>query len=91
VGQPFVFVLMRVNPQARLTVQTVMTLSEHGPVIQPPLRERVAYPTSMIDGRTAQEIDSSGPAAQEIAKLWQSVKSRFDEKTNSRIRSVPYE
>lgn len=31
-GKPFVFVLTRVNPQARLTVQTVMTLSEHGAV-----------------------------------------------------------
>jgi chromosome partitioning protein len=83
-GRPFVFVLTRVNPQARLTVQTVMTLSEHGPVIKPPLRERVGYPTAMIDGRTAQEIDPSGPAAQEVAELWRSVKSRFDEKTKSR-------
>jgi chromosome partitioning protein len=83
-GRPFVFVLTRVNPQARLTVQTVMTLSEHGPVIQPPLRERVGYPTAMIDGRTAQEIDPSGPAALEVAELWKSVKSRFDEKTISR-------
>ena len=83
-GRPFVFVLTRVNPQARLTTQTVMALSEHGVVIQPPLRERVAYPTSMIDGRTVQEIDSSSPAAQEIAELWQSVKSRFDAKTNKR-------
>jgi chromosome partitioning protein len=83
-GRPFVFVLTRVNPQARLTVQTVMTLSEHGPVIQPPLRERVGYPTAMIDGRTAQEIDPSGPAALEVAELWKSVKSRFDEKTSSR-------
>jgi chromosome partitioning protein len=83
-GRPFVFVLTRVNPQARLTVQTVMALSEHGVVIKPPLRERVGYPTAMIDGRTAQEIDANGPAAQEVAELWRSVKRRFDEKTNVR-------
>lgn len=82
-GKPFVFVLTRVNPQARLTVQTVMTLSEHGAVIQPPLRERVGYPTAMIDGRTAQEIDPNGAAAQEVSELWESVKRRFDEKTKS--------
>lgn len=82
-GKPFVFVLTRVNPQARLTVQTVMALSEHGQVLQPPLRERVGYPSSMIDGRTAQEIDPSGHAAQEVAELWKNVKSRFDEKTKT--------
>jgi chromosome partitioning protein len=85
-GRPFVFVLTRVNPQAKLTVQTVMTLSEHGAVIQPPLRERVGYPTSMIDGRTVQEIDPGGPAALEVAQLWVSVKNRFDEKTKSTVR-----
>lgn len=83
-GRPFVFVLTRVNPQARLTMQTVMALSEHGVVIKPALRERVGYPTAMIDGRTAQEIDANGPAAQEVAELWQSVKRRFDEKTTIR-------
>lgn len=79
-GKPFVFALTRVNPQARLTIQTVMALSEHGPVLQPALRERVAYPASMIDGRTAQELDPKGPAGQEIAELWSNVKRRFDEK-----------
>ena len=83
-GTPFVFVLMRVNPQARLTMQTAMTLSEHGVVLQPPIRERVSYPTSLIDGRTVQEIEPNGPAAQEVAELWQNVKRRFDAKTNSR-------
>ena len=83
-GKPFVFVLTRVNPQAKLTVQTVMTLSEHGTVIQPALRERVAFPTSMIDGRTAQEIEPNGAAGKEVAELWDSVKRRFDEKTNTK-------
>ena len=85
-GTPFVFVLMRVNPQARLTMQTAMTLSEHGVVLQPPLRERVSYPTALIDGRTVQEIEPNGPAAQEVAELWQNVKRRLDAKTNSRTK-----
>jgi chromosome partitioning protein len=78
-----VFVMTRVNPQARVTVQTVMALSEHGQVLQPPLRERVSYPTSMIDGRTVQEIDS-GAAAAEVAELWHSVKRRLDDMTKRR-------
>ena len=80
-GKPYVFALTRVNPQARLTVQTVMALSEHGPVLQPALRERVAYPASMIDGRTAQELDPKGPAGQEITELWINVKRRLDDRT----------
>lgn len=84
-GKPFVFVMTRVNPQARVTVQTVMTLSEHGQVLQPPLRERVSYPTSMIDGRTVQEIDGGGPAGAEVAELWQSVKRLFADMTKRRI------
>jgi chromosome partitioning protein len=83
-GKPFVFVMTRVNPQARVTVQTVMALSEHGQVLQPPLRERVSYPTSMIDGRTAQEIDGGGPAGAEVTELWQSVKGRFADMTKRR-------
>lgn len=80
-GKPFVFALTRVNPQAKLTVQTVMTLSEHGPVVQPALRERVGYPVSMIDGRTAQELDPKGPAGKEIEEMWENVKRRFNDGT----------
>lgn len=80
-GKPFVFVLTRVNPQARLTMQIAIALSEHGQVLQPPLRERVIYPTSMVDGRTVQEIDPSGPASKEITELWENVKRFFDDKT----------
>ncbi len=83
VNRPFIFLLTRVNPQARLTMQTVMTLSEHGVVVQPPLRERVSYPTAMIEGRTAQEIDAKGPAGKEVAELWENVKRLFDEKTKT--------
>lgn len=81
VGRPFVFVLMRVNPNAKLTTQTVMTLSEHGVVAQPAIRERVGYPVSMIDGRTVLECEPRSAAAAEIQELWNSVKRRFDAKT----------
>lgn len=83
-GKPYAFVLMRVNPNAKLTAQTAMTLSEHGVVLQPAIRERVGYPVSMIDGRTVQELEPKGPAAKEINELWNSVKRRIDEKTKKR-------
>lgn len=81
VGRPFVFVLMRVNPNAKLTAQTAMTLSEHGMVAQPAIRERVGYPVSMIDGRTVLECEPKSAAALEMTALWNSVKSRIDAKT----------
>lgn len=80
-GRPYVFALTRVNPQAKLTIQTVMALSEHGPVLQPALRERVGYPSAMIDGRTAQELDPNGPAGLELSEMWENVKRRFNDKS----------
>lgn len=75
-GKPFVFVLMRVNPQAKLTTQTAIALSEHGAVVAPPIRERIVYPTSMIDGRTAIETDEKSAAAVEMKMLWQNIKKK---------------
>lgn len=76
-GKPYAFVLTRVNPNARLTTQTAMTLSEHGVVLQPPIRERIGFPVSMIDGRTAMELEPKGAGAKEIEELWNSVKNRI--------------
>lgn len=76
-GKKFVFVLMRVNPQAKLTTQIAIALSEHGAVISPPIRERTIYPTSMIDGRTVMEIDAKSAASIEMQQLWSNVKRKI--------------
>lgn len=72
-GKPFMFVLCRVNPQAKFTLEIATALSEHGPIAHPPIRERIAYPTASVDGRGVIEIDKRGPAAAEVIDLWRSV------------------
>ena len=80
---PFAFVLTQAKANARLTLQTVAALSEHGPVFQAIIHDRVDYAASMTDGRTVIELSPSSPAAAETAALWLSVRKKIDEKTNS--------
>ncbi len=79
-GKPFLFVLTQAKPQASITAQTVAALSKHGPVAEAFIADRVPYAMAMTGGRTAPEMGSKSPAAQEIASLWNELKSCFHEK-----------
>lgn len=85
-GKPFLFVMTKANAQAKVTAQTIAALSHHGPVAANFVANRVAYATAMASGLTAPELSPSGPAAQEIAAVWQEVKSQFPEFVKTRIR-----
>jgi len=69
-GTPFVFVLTQAKGNARITVQTMAALSEHGRIFESVIHDRIGYAASMTDGRTALEIAPSGPAAREVTGLW---------------------
>ena len=64
-GTPFVFVLSQAKGNARITVQTLAALSEHGQVFQSIIHDRIDYAASMTDGRTAFETSPRGSAAAE--------------------------
>ena len=81
-GTPFVFVLTQAKGNARITVQTLAALSEHGQVLQSVIHDRVDYAASMTDGRTALELRPSGPAAAEAAALWGFTRVRLEELAN---------
>lgn len=68
-NRPFFFVINSAKPKARLSIQALGALAKHGRVATT-IYDRVDFPTAMIDGRTASEIDPKGKAAQEIAALW---------------------
>ena len=72
-GRPFVFVVTQATPRAALTQQAPLALSQFGPVATTIVHARVDYAGAMTDGRTAQEIDPHGKAAQETAVLWEYV------------------
>src|ERR1700677_4578689 len=79
-GKPFLFVITQAKAQASITAQTIAALSEHGRVAQAFIADRVSYAVAMTGGRTAPELGSSSPAAEEVASLWGNVKSCFNEK-----------
>ena len=73
IGTPFLFVVNQATLNANITAQAVASLSHHGPVAQTIIVNRVPYAASMTDGHTASELASKGPAAVEIAQLWQNI------------------
>jgi chromosome partitioning protein len=80
---PFVFVLTQAKANTRITVQTMAALSQHGQVFQSIIHDRVDYAAAMTDGRTALEINTSGPAAEETGELWILIKKRLSELAKS--------
>jgi chromosome partitioning protein len=83
-GKPFVFAVTQAKPNARLTVQAVAALSEHGAVAPAIVHDRVDYAGSMIDGRTVQETDGKGRSALEMAELWVFIKAQIAKSTKAR-------
>lgn len=85
-GRAFAFAVTQAKPNARLTVQAVAALSEHGAVAPAIVHDRVDYAAAMIDGRTVLEVDPRGRSAAEMAALWEFVRARLDGKAPSRTR-----
>ena len=85
-GKPFMFVATQAKQKAGITAQAVAALSQHGPVAEAFIADRVAYAVAMTSGQTAPELAAKGPAAAEVAHLWECVKSCFHEK--KRIRKA---
>lgn len=83
-NRSFAFAVTQAKPNARLTVQAMAALSQHGVVAPSIIHDRVDYAASMIDGRTVIEIDPRGRSAEEINNLWKFVKARINESTKAR-------
>jgi len=81
-GVPFAFVLTQAKANARITVQTIAALSQHGQVFQSIVHDRVDYAASMTDGRTVLEINPNSPAASEIGALWGFARKRVSDLAN---------
>lgn len=76
-GRPLVFVINQAVQNARLTKEARDSLSKLGPVAPITLHHRVAYVNSMIDGRTAMEVEPRSDASREIAELWAFIDGTF--------------
>lgn len=65
-----VFVINGAAPRARITGEAAIVLSQHGTVAPVTIYQRTEFASSMIDGRTVQEVSPNGKSHNEIADLW---------------------
>jgi chromosome partitioning protein len=63
--------------RAKITGEAAIALSQHGTVAPVTLYQRTDFAASMIDGRTAQEIDPTSRSAGEVAELWSYVSAQI--------------
>ena len=80
VGKRMVFVINGAAQRAKITGEAAIALSQHGTVAPVTLYQRTDFAASMIDGRTAQEIDPASRSAGEIMELWKYVATQLHKK-----------
>ena len=69
-GKPFVFVVNAAIPRTHIALDAVRALAQHGKVAPVTLHNRIDFATSMVDGRTARELNEKSRSAGEVAELW---------------------
>ena len=87
-GRPFAFAVTQAKATARLTVQAVAALSQHGPVAPAIVHDRVDYAASMVDGRTVLESAPASKSADEVRELLSFVLSCLHEKKKTRKKEA---
>jgi chromosome partitioning protein len=76
-GKPLVFVVNAAVKNARITNETLTLLSRHGHLAPTVVHQRVAFASSMTDGRTVMELAPSAAASVEIERLWSYLHQRL--------------
>lgn len=76
-GKPLIFAVNGATPQAQITSETAVVLSQHGTVAPVTIHQRTDFATSMIDGGTVMEAWPESPSTEEITKLWYYISSRL--------------
>ena len=78
-GKPFVFLLNQCPPsqQSARIDEGAKALEAMGGLITPMIAQRVDYQEAARQGLGVTELAPSSPAAEEMRKLWQSIKRRY--------------
>lgn len=79
-----VFVINGAANRARISTDAAIALSQHGAVCPTVIYQRTDFASSMIDGRTAQEVDATSRSAIEVKALWSYVNTHL---RNGKARS----
>ena len=83
-----VFVINGAAQRARITGEAAISLSQHGTVAPVTIFQRTDFASSMIDGRTVQEIDANSRSAAEITQLWQYVLTQTRKHAELKVTSL---
>jgi chromosome partitioning protein len=84
-----VFAINGANVRAKITADAVVALSQHGTVAPTFVQHRGDFASSMIDGRTVQELAPSCRSAKEIAQLWDYIAQQLDRQARRRVDAQP--
>lgn len=72
-----VFVINGAANRARISADAAIALSQHGAVCPTVVYQRTDFASSMIDGRTVQEMDKASKSAIEVGELWKYVNTHL--------------
>ena len=76
-GKKMIFVINGAAPRARIAGEAAVLLSQYGTVAPVTLYQRTDFASSMIDGRTVQEINPRGRSTEEVTSLWTYVSTQL--------------
>jgi chromosome partitioning protein len=76
-GKPMIFVVNGAAVRAKITADAAIILSQHGKVAPVTVFQRTDFAQSMIDGRTAQELDPKSRSATEMSELLMYVRKQL--------------
>ena len=76
-GKKMSFVINGAAARAKIAGEAAVALSQHGTVAPVTLYQRTDFASSMIDGRTVQEIDPKSRSAAEVGALWKYVSAQL--------------
>lgn len=88
-GKPLLFVLNGATPNARITSEAMVALSQHGTVAPVTVHHRTDFASSMIDGRTVMEADPKSRSAGEIQALWTYIADRLEKNFRRTVFAAP--
>jgi chromosome partitioning protein len=78
---PFCFVVNGATPRTTIALEAVRALAQHGKVAPVTLHQRIDFADSMVEGRTAGELNPRSRSAAEVTSLWQYVVTQLCKST----------
>lgn len=88
-GKPLIFVVNAASARANITMEAVISLSQHGTLAPSIIHQRSDFAASMTDGRTVMEIPRKSRSRDEIARLWEYLSERISRLSNAKSAPVP--